>query len=80
MVMSDSSEHSASHPAATSAVLFTAVEIEQFEADDIVAGKAIGKMLSVLFLYTVLAMGLVTWWTYSVSGSNSSELAPTAEH
>ena len=25
--------------------LFSAVEIEQFEADDVVAGSAIGKML-----------------------------------
>lgn len=44
--------------------LFTPVEIEQFEADDVVAGSAIGKMLSILFLYTVLAMTLVGGWTY----------------
>lgn len=43
--------------------LFSAVEIEQFEADDVVAGSAIGKMLSILFLYTVLAMSFVVWWT-----------------
>ncbi|MEZ6132537.1 MAG: hypothetical protein R3C59_28055 [Planctomycetaceae bacterium] len=45
--------------------LFTAVEIEQFEADDVVAGSAIGKMLSMLFLYTVLAMSFVAWWTFT---------------
>lgn len=44
--------------------LFTPVQIEQFEADDVVAGSAIGKMLSILFLYTVIAMSLVGGWTY----------------
>lgn len=45
--------------------LFSAVEIEQFDADDVTAGGAIGRMLSALFLYTVLAMGIAGWWTYS---------------
>lgn len=45
--------------------LFSAVEIEQFAADDVTAGGAIGKMLSALFLYTVVAMGIAGWWTYS---------------
>lgn len=49
----------------TETPLFSAVEIEQFEADDVVAGSAIGKMLSLLFLYTVLAMSFVSWWTFS---------------
>ena len=48
-----------------SAELFSATEIEQFGADDVTAGGAIGKMLSALFLYTVLAMGIAGWWTYS---------------
>lgn len=53
------------HPAPPpDAPMFSAVELEQFEADDVVAGSAIGKMLSVLFLYTVLAMSFVAWWTY----------------
>ena len=59
--------------------LFTAVEVEQFEADDVVAGSAIGKMLSILFLYTVLAMSFVVWWTFSaVNGQHSA--AEQAEH
>ena len=59
--------------------LFTAVEIEQFEADDVVAGSAIGKMLSILFLYTVFAMSFVAWWT--VSSLNSQHgTADHAEH
>jgi len=44
---------------------FTATDVQQFEADDVVAGSAIGKMLSALFLYTVLAMSFVAWWTFS---------------
>ena len=58
--------------------LFTAVEIEQFEADDIVAGSTIGKMLSMLFLYTVLAMTFVAWWTFStVAESHNAEATHT---
>ncbi len=62
--MSDTATHevtaSENQPA-----LFSPVEIEQFGADDVAAGGAIGKMLSALFLYTVFAMGLAGWWTYS---------------
>lgn len=53
--------------------LFSAVEIEQFGADDVTAGGAIGKMLSALFLYTVLAMGIAGWWTYSSIAANKAE-------
>lgn len=61
--------------------LFSAVEIEQFEADDVTAGSAIGKMLSILFLYTVLAMGLVSWWTFSsVAARTAGHDVPAAEH
>ncbi len=53
--------------------LFSAVEIEQFGADDVTAGGAIGKMLSALFLYTVVAMGIAGWWTYSsIAAHNAS--------
>ena len=45
--------------------MFSPVEVEQFSADDVTAGGAIGKMLSALFLYTILAMGIAGWWTYS---------------
>lgn len=47
------------------APLFSPVEVEQFSADDVTAGGAIGKMLSALFLYTIFAMGIAGWWTYS---------------
>lgn len=60
--MSDTATHSATHEPAE---LFSQVEIEQFGADDVTAGGAIGKMLSALFLYTVFAMGIAGWWTYS---------------
>ena len=45
--------------------LFSVAEVEQFTEDDTTAGRAIGKMLSALFLYTVLAMALVIWWTHA---------------
>lgn len=65
------------------APMFSAVEVEQFEADDVVAGSAIGKMLSVLFLYTVLAMSFVGWWTYTALQENhgaADQQAETVEH
>lgn len=62
--MSDKASHAATTTENTTE-LFSPVEIEQFGADDVTAGGAIGKMLSALFLYTVLAMGIAGWWTYS---------------
>jgi len=38
-----------------------------FENDDIIAGQAITKMLSVLFIYTLIAMSIVSLWTAAVS-------------
>lgn len=68
-------------PAATEDALFSAKEIEQFDADDVVAGSAIGKMLSILFLYTVIAMSLVGGWTYmSIQADNSGDAADTESH
>jgi len=45
--------------------IFSNVEIREFEAEDVNAGRAIGKMLSILFIYTVIAMSIVSWWTLS---------------
>ncbi len=50
--------------------LFADDEIAQFEEDDVEAGRAIGKMLSLLFIYTVIAMSIVAVWTYSAIMSN----------
>ena len=60
--------------------LFTSTEVQQFEADDVVAGSAIGKMLSLLFLYTVLAMSFVAWWTFSSVSENHGLPSGTSEH
>ena len=62
--MSDHASHETAS-AASDASLFTAVEVEQFGADDVQAGGDIGKMLSALFLYTVIAMSIASWWTWS---------------
>ena len=48
---------------------FSQNDIRGFEADDVEAGRAIGKMLSLLFIYTVIAMSLVAFWTASVSNN-----------
>jgi len=59
--------------------LFTPVELEQFEADDVVAGSAIGKMLSILFLYTVLVMSFVGYWTYAQNVETPETESATTE-
>jgi hypothetical protein len=43
--------------------LFEDDELKQFDADDVQAGSAICKMLSLFFLYTVIAMAVVGLWT-----------------
>jgi hypothetical protein len=52
-------------PAPVPALPFTERQIEQFDADDGDAGRAIGKMLATFFLYTVIAMTIVAWWTFT---------------
>jgi hypothetical protein len=56
-------------PVEESEPLFTDEEIKQFDADDTQVGGAIGKMLSVFFLYTVVAMSIVAWWTFNNSAN-----------
>jgi hypothetical protein len=43
---------------------FTREEIRRFDAEDSEAGSAIGKMLSLFFLYTVIAMTISAIFTY----------------
>lgn len=51
----------------TDPIPFSPADLKQFDADDAEAGRAIGKMLSLFFLYTVLAMTgaayATYWWT-----------------
>ena len=66
-------EHESAHIAdeshATAATVpenpFDRDEIKQFEADDVQAGKSIGQMLSLMFIYTVIVMALVGYLTWS---------------
>lgn len=44
-------------------ISFSDEELEQFKADDAAAGRAIGKILSTLFIYTAIIMLIVIWWT-----------------
>ena len=43
--------------------LFDEKELAEFESDDRHAGRAIGKLLSGFFLYTVIVMTIVALWT-----------------
>ena len=49
---------------AESEPLFDKDELKQFDADDVEAGQAICKMLSMFFFYTVIVMALATYVTY----------------
>ncbi len=63
--------------------LFTPVEVEEFASDDVKAGSAIGIMLSALFLYTIVAMAISSWWTASSikeASSPAAEQSEAAEH
>ena len=44
---------------------FEPADLERFDNDDTDAGKAIGIMLSLFFVYTIVAMSIAAWWTYS---------------
>jgi hypothetical protein len=60
--MSDA--HAAPHDTSVTEELFEKSELQQFITDDQAAGRAICKMLSALFIYTLLAMSLAASWTY----------------
>lgn len=58
-------DESASETEAPAEPPFTKQEVAQFEADDAEAGRAIGKMLSLFFLYTAIVMSIAAWWTFA---------------
>ncbi|MDA1163253.1 MAG: hypothetical protein O3B13_09140 [Planctomycetota bacterium] len=43
--------------------LFSKADIREFESEDSSAGRIICKMLSILFIYTLIAMSIVSYWT-----------------
>lgn len=52
------------HEPAAAVELFDKTELAGFVTDDQSAGRAICKMLSILFIYTLIAMSIVAGWTY----------------
>jgi hypothetical protein len=54
-----------SHESAENEALFDRDELRQFEDDDREAGTNIGKMLSILFVYTVIVMAISAYATYA---------------
>ena len=59
--MSDAHSHEST---ATSDELFDKDELAEFVAADQSAGRSICKMLSALFIYTLIAMSIASGWTY----------------
>ncbi len=74
------------HPPATAAAIpelpFTERQIDQFDADDGDAGRALGKMLALFFLYTIVAMSIVAYWTLKTTDARDARnaAATAAEH
>ena len=64
--MTTMTDQTAPETDSTDAPPFTQAEIDQFDADDVEAGRAICKMLSLFFLYTVIAMTISAIWSYRV--------------
>ena len=62
--MSDAVTSHDAHHAAPGEALFDKAELLEFANADKAAGRAICKMLSVLFIYTLLAMSCAACWTY----------------
>mgnify|MGYP006908227312 CR=1 FL=1 len=49
---------------------FNRQELSEFTSDDTEASANIGKMLTIFFAYSLLAMMCVTLWTWWISQSN----------
>ena len=62
--MSDAVASHDAHAATPGEALFDKAELLEFEDADKAAGRAICKMLSALFIYTLLAMSCAASWTY----------------
>ena len=63
--MSDSATETATEHVAVTAPeqLFTKDDLNEFVSEDVAAGRIICKMLSILFIYTIVAMSIVSYWT-----------------
>ena len=73
--MSDA--HVVEHAAiASSEPFFTNAEMREFVKDDVTAGGNIGKMLSILFIYTLFAMTFVGYWTFNSVSEEVSNRRP----
>jgi len=60
------SSFSASDRSPAEIELFSRQELDQFARDDEEAGRRIGKILATLFIYTLIAMSIVSIWTFQV--------------
>lgn len=60
----EASGHDAAHGTASAEPPFDAQELAELGQEDAQAGGNIATMLAIFFLYTVIVMALVAWWTY----------------
>jgi hypothetical protein len=59
---------------------FSNAEIQQMDDDDVAAGKTITKMLSTLFVYTLIAMSFVSYWTWVNEAGKQDKADTKAAH
>lgn len=43
---------------------FDSTDVQYFQEEDRAAGRAIGKMLALFFLYTIVFASIAAYWTY----------------
>ncbi len=78
--MSDAHVEGHGTAAASTEPLFNNAELREFANDDVVAGRAIGKMLSLLFIYTLFAMSIVAAWTMNSVNREIENRSTTPSH
>ncbi len=48
---------------------FDKADLQQFKDDDVAAGGTICKMLCLLFVYTLIVMSYVAYWTWNAASN-----------
>ena len=57
---------------------FNDQDLKDFDADDVDAGKTLGRLLSFFFMYTIIAVGMVCWFTWEAVHETQPESQATS--
>lgn len=70
--------HGGDHLPAAPTLDFDKQELAHFDKEDVTAGSAIGRMLALIFLYTIFAMSIAAWWTFKKVSAGPAPAAKSA--